>query len=378
MSERPRILVVDDEPLNVDLLVQELEDLDYETITASNGLEALDRIAEGQLDLILLDVMMPEMDGFEVLQRMKSEQAWRDLPVVIVSAMADMSSVVTGIELGADDYLPKPFNPAILNARLKAGLARKRLRDLEKVHLQSLERELEIGHQIQHGFLPGELPDIAGWAMVAHFRAAREVAGDFYDVFHLPDGRYGFFLGDVADKGVGAALYMALYRSLLRAFMNAESFITCAGGFDEDGTDDPAEYLEKAICRTNDYVCQTHPDALFATLFMGVIDPARSEICYINAGHNPPLIFKGGQLQESLPPSGPAIGIQQQVDFFVRRAELAVGELLLVHSDGVIDTQNANGEFYGRERMLEAAASGGVVGEHAGRTHLCQPGRFPG
>ncbi|MGW8250888.1 MAG: PP2C family protein-serine/threonine phosphatase, partial [Anaerolineales bacterium] len=303
-------------------------------------------------DLVLLDVMMPEMDGFEVLKRMKADQNWRDIPVVIVSAMADMTSVVKGIELGADDYLPKPFDPAILNARINAGLSRKRLRDMEKIYLQSLERELEIGHQIQSGFLPQSLPDIPGWEMVAHFQAAREVAGDFYDVFHLPDGRIGLFLGDVTDKGVGAALFMALYRSLLRAFLNAESYISCAGG-EQQPDEGPADYLLRSVCRTNDYVCRTHPSALFATLFSGVLDPASGELVYINAGHNPPLTFKDDQICRSLPPSGPAIGIQEWVDFEVRRIHLAPWEALLVYSDGVVDMEDSQGAFYGEERLRQ-------------------------
>jgi DNA-binding response OmpR family regulator len=129
--------IVDDEPLNVDYLEQELEDLEYDTVSAANGQEGLRRVSEVKPDLILLDVMMPVMDGFEVLGRLKAEPNWRDIPVVVVSALTDMDSILRGIQLGADDYLPKPFNPTLLEARMNAGLARKRLRDLEKLYVQS-------------------------------------------------------------------------------------------------------------------------------------------------------------------------------------------------------------------------------------------------
>ena len=122
MADRARILIVDDEPFNVDYLEQELEDLDYDTISAANGREALERVAAEAPDVILLDIMMPEMDGFQVLEYLKADRMWRDIPVIVISALDDMDSVVKGIQLGAEDYLPKPFDPTLLKARIEAGL----------------------------------------------------------------------------------------------------------------------------------------------------------------------------------------------------------------------------------------------------------------
>lgn len=348
MAQRPKILIVDDEPLNIDYLEQELEDLGYDTVSAANGQEGLQRVTEAKPDLILLDIMMPVMDGFEMLGKLKSEPDWRDIPVLIVSALTDMESVVRGIQLGADDYLPKPFNPTLLGARMNAGLARKRLRDLEKQHLQSLERELEIGHQIQADFLPGDLPEVSGWGIAAHFQAAREVAGDFYDVFSLSDGRLGFFLGDVTDKGVGSALFMALYRSLLRAFINDRS----SPGVKVQA-EDSAELLVQAVTRTNQYVCQTHKNALFATLFIGVLEPLTGKVHYINAGHNPPLVLMQDGSRRDLNPTGPGIGIMEDMKYSAGVVELDLAEALCIYSDGVEDTKNGADEFYGLERLLE-------------------------
>ncbi len=140
MNKTPRILIVDDEPLNIDFLEQELEDFGYETVSAENGKVALEQVASQNPDMILLDIMMPIMDGFEVLEALQADSKWRDIPVVIVSAMNDMDSVVRGIELGADDYLSKPFNPTLLEARLNAGLEKKRLRDQEVEYLAQVDR----------------------------------------------------------------------------------------------------------------------------------------------------------------------------------------------------------------------------------------------
>ena len=345
--DKPKILIVDDEPFNVDYLEQEFEEMDYETISAGNGLEALQQVRAESPDLILLDIMMPLMDGFETLRQLKADPKWRDIPVIIISAMTDMDSVVRGIQLGADDYLPKPFNPTLLAARVQTGLVRKQLRDLEKLHVQSLERELEIGHQIQVGFLPESLPEVSGWGISAYFQPAREVAGDFYDVFRLSDQRVGFFLGDVTDKGVGSALFMALYRSLLRAFIY-DNCCPQAGG----QASDSAELLVQTVTKTNRYVCQTHKQALFATLFIGVLDPLTGKVHYINAGHNPPQVLRRDNQRESLPATGPFVGMLEEAQYTAKEITLSLGEALFIYSDGVEDTQNSAGEFFGRERLF--------------------------
>src|SRR4030042_137576 len=202
---RPKILIVDDEPFNVDYIEQELEDAQYETTSAVNGQEALEKVNREKPDLVLLDIMMPMMDGFEVLTRLKAQQETREIPVIVISASNDLKSVVRGIQLGAEDYLPKPFEPTLLTARISSCLEKKRLRDLDKLYLKSLERELDIGREIQLGFLPPELPRVEGWEIAAYFKAAREVAGDYYDAFILPEGNLAGLVGGVCGTGVGAA-----------------------------------------------------------------------------------------------------------------------------------------------------------------------------
>ena len=139
-ASRPKILIVDDEPYNVDFLEQELDDLGYDTVSAFDGGQALAQVRAQAPDLVLLDIMMPVMDGFAVLERLKSDTTTRDIPVVIISAVNDLSSIVKGIQLGADDYLPKPFEPVILQARIRSGLDRKLRRDLEIEYLRQVER----------------------------------------------------------------------------------------------------------------------------------------------------------------------------------------------------------------------------------------------
>ncbi len=163
MEQRPKILIVDDEPFNVDYLEQELEDLNYNTISAANGQEALAQVAAESPDLVLLDIMMPLMDGFEVLARLKADKSTHDIPVVIISAMNDIQSVARGIEGGAEDYLPKPFDPVLLQARISACLEKKRLRDREVEYLRQVERLTNAAVAVENNaFEPEALQPVAG------------------------------------------------------------------------------------------------------------------------------------------------------------------------------------------------------------------------
>jgi serine phosphatase RsbU (regulator of sigma subunit) len=358
MEDTNKILIVDDEPFNVDYLEQELEDLGYDSVSASNGQEALDLIKAESPDMILLDIMMPVMDGFEVLTRLKADETWRHIPVVVISAMSDMDSVTKGIEMGADDYLPKPFDPILLQARLKAGLEKKRLRDLEQKYMKGLERELEIGREIQADFLPKEIPQPPGWEIAAYFQAAREVSGDFYDVFQISENKIGLILGDVVDKGVGAALYMALFRSLLRAAFSSAIFSN-SHGEQNTSESDHVKLLNNAIELTNKYICRIHHSSTYATLFFGLLDLQSGALDYIDAGHDPPLILNQGQVRLTLQPTGPGLGMLDDAVFDVKTVQFQAGDILLVYSDGVTDVQNDKGEMYGEEnylRLLEHTA----------------------
>jgi serine phosphatase RsbU (regulator of sigma subunit) len=349
------ILVVDDNELNRDLLSRRLRRDGHTVTVAEHGRAALDRLAEQPFDLVLLDIMMPELTGYEVLEIMKGDASLAHIPVVMITATTEEESIVRCLGLGADDHLPKPFNPAILRARVGSSLARKRLHDAEQRHARSLERELEIGREIQLGFLPEAIPEPAGWELRAHFRPARQVAGDFYDVFPLPGGRVAIVLADVCGKGVGAALFMALFRSLFRAL--AEPQFAAAS--------EPAEGLRATVQGTNDYIAHTHGRAnMFATVFFAVLDPASGVIEYVNAGHElPALVGGGGAVRVRLAPTGPAVGLMPGLPFGVARECIGSGESLVAYTDGVVDARNPAEESYGEERLMALLAQGSATAQ---------------
>jgi serine phosphatase RsbU (regulator of sigma subunit) len=343
-EETARLLVVDDVEVNRDLLSRRLKQQGHAVESAENGRRAMEMIGRGVRSRAP-DIMMPEMDGYQVLTEMMGDPALKHIPVIMISAVTEMESVVKCVELGATDYLPKPFNAVLLKARVGATLEKKRLRDKERLYAKSLERELEIGREIQKSFLPEELPRVAGWEIAARFRPARQVAGDFYDAFALPSsGRIGLVIADVCDKGVGAALFMALFRSLLRA--------TATGAASGP---EPAAELLRTVRLTNDYIARTHGRSnMFATLFFGVLDPASGSLLYINGGHEAPILLGDGGAKARLTPTGPAVGMMPDMPFEVRETRLEAGEGLLAFTDGVTDARGAPwGLFEKRSRAAE-------------------------
>ena len=347
---KPKILIVDDEPFNVDYIEQELGDSEYETVSAVNGQEAVDKVQSEAPDLVLLDIMMPVMDGFEVLSRLKMNPATRAIPVIVISASNDLKSVVRGIHLGAEDYLPKPFEPTLLSARISSCLEKKRLHDLEKLYLKSLERELDIAREIQKGFLPLQLPSMGGWEIGAYFIAAREVAGDYYDAYLLPDGNLACVVGDVCGKGVGAALYMALFRSLIRATSKTDCFFDLNGPLRLTN----AERLQNVISFTNNYVAETHGHtSMFSTVFICLINPRENVLTYINCGNEPALLVSEGGIATELWPTGPIVGVIPNAQFLTKEMVMGENDLLLIYTDGITDALNTSEAAFGRPRLAD-------------------------
>jgi sigma-B regulation protein RsbU (phosphoserine phosphatase) len=341
MSAEPaHILVVDDNEHNRDMLARRLQRQGYTVAMAEHGRQALERLREERFDLILLDIMMPELNGYQVLERVKADEQLHDIPVIMISAIDDVDSVARCIELGAEDYLFKPFNPVLLRARIDASLEKKRLRDKERAYLQTVRRDLELGRRIQAGFLPEALPRVAGWEVAAAFHPAYDVAGDFYDALVLADGRLALVIADVCDKGVGAALYMALIRSLLRTYAE----LAAASG------DDPLS----AVTLTNSYIARHHQRGrmhMFSTVFFAVVDPADGTLHYVNAGHYPPLVVRDARPLVPLDPTGPALGFSADSSYTIESVQLAPGDLLVAYTDGLIEARQARGPFFGEERL---------------------------
>ncbi len=233
-----------------------------------------------------------------------------------------------------------------------------------------LERELEIGRRIQASFLPEEIPQVPGWEMAARFQPARQVAGDFYDLFPLVQNRrLGLVIGDVCDKGVGAALFMALFRTLIRAFAQQHYTLRWMDALAEDSPgrrtssgrpvlpSTGTSALRNAIELTNNYIANTHgTTSMFATIFLGVLDPSDGMLLYINGGHEFPILVNSAGVKGQLEPTGPVVGVFPEARFEIQSVGIEPGDTLVTFTDGVTEAQNSKGEFFGRERLYALMA----------------------
>jgi sigma-B regulation protein RsbU (phosphoserine phosphatase) len=227
--------------------------------------------------------------------------------------------------------------------------------------LLKFERDLQIGRQIQKGFLPETLPAPEGWQVAARFLPAREVAGDFYDAFMLGSDTMGFVVADVCDKGVGAALFMALVRSLLRVYTQQRlSFLTLHPEEANQVTDaDGATVsvtgaaLQQAVILANDYIGDNHLNMnMFATTFAGVINLKTGAVAYVNGGHNAPILLTTHGSTVRLPSSSPAVGMVPGFQFPVGHAHINPGDMLVAFTDGIPDARDPHNKFFTEARLL--------------------------
>ena len=277
-SEKAAILAVDDTPENLDV-VKGILAKDYTVKVAINGPMALKIVEKAPPDLVLLDVMMPEMDGYEVCRRLKAVPVTRDIPVIFLTAMDQTSDEAMGFQAGAADYIAKPINPPILEARVRTHLALKESLDalnqayaIIKGQKDRMEAELNVGRDIQLSMLPTFEPDMAEFSVAATMKAAREVGGDFYDYFPIGPQEYAFCVADVSDKGVASALFMSVTKALMKSRCREDS-----------STASVVTWVNNEIADDND-------SCMFITLFIAILDTRTGVLRYTNAGHNAPYL----------------------------------------------------------------------------------------
>jgi sigma-B regulation protein RsbU (phosphoserine phosphatase) len=349
-EEQQKILVVDDERLNINVLVDLLKP-DYKMMAAKNGEQALKAVKiANPPDLILLDIMMPEMDGYQVCRRLKADEATRDIPVIFVTAMGETSDETKGLEVGAVDYLTKPISPPIVQARVKTHLAlRRNMTQLQKAYgiieaqKERMQEELNVGRNIQMSMVPRKFPafpDRDEFAIHAALHPAREVGGDFYDFFFIDENRLCVCMGDVSGKGVPAALFMAVTRTLIKA----------------RAADDTS--TASILTRVNDEISSDNPAYMFVTMFLGILNTVTGELNYTNAGHCPTLIRRAnGNLDRLDPLHGPVVGARAGLAYKEDSVNVSKGDLILMYTDGVTESQNRQKEFYTEKRLIDLLAA---------------------
>jgi sigma-B regulation protein RsbU (phosphoserine phosphatase) len=274
------------------------------------------------------------------------------------------------------------------NSLQSLGKANKKI----EAYSKALDQELEKCRQIQRDFLPAQLPQLDNWSIEEFFFPASRVSGDFYDAFVLPGGYIGWVIGDVCDKGVGSALFMALFRSLIRIFAGQAQLGRSLIDTKSQTVGGPADSTPvrkynqldavRTVALTNDYIAREHGEmCMFATLFFGILDPKNGKLIYVSGGHETAFIIDQSGIRASLLPTGPAVGLHPQAKFKYKQIQLKPGDILFSYTDGVIDARSPAEDRFTRKRLTallsHPASSAFELLERIGTTLFAHIGRAP-
>ena len=353
-----KILSVDDE-MDLELLLtqyfrRKIRKGEYEFYFAHNGLEALTMLVQHpDIEIILSDINMPEMDGLTLLAKV-NEMRNPALKVIMVSAYGDMGNIRQAMNNGAFDFATKPIDLDDLSVTIEKAIEQINfVHETQREHsqLESIKGDLAVASEIQQAILPGKFPPFPDMAdridIAASMTPAKDVGGDFYDFFRIDDSHVGFVIADVSGKGVPAAIFMAVSRTIIRA--------TGLRGAS------PSECLTYS----NDLLASESVDCMFVTVFYGILDIDTGDIIFCNAGHNLPYVVRGTGQVEQLPNTGNVmIGAMEGMTFREGQLHLDKGDMLVMFTDGVTEAMDKDNREFGDERLVE------TLGEVS--LHSCQ------
>lgn len=333
--EKKLLLLVDDAPVNIQIAQAILKD-EYRLRIATDGAKALELVkAKPEPDLILLDIGMPGMDGYEVCTRLKSDPETRDIPVIFLTAKTDSEDETRGFSVGAVDYIRKPFSPAVVRARVGTHLALREARGQLERQLSEIQVELEMARKIQMTILPREVPKIEGLEIAARYVPMTSVAGDFYDFLPVDEWRFGFLVADVSGHGVPAALIA----SMLKIALPAQAANAA----------DPA----RVLAGLNQALCGKF-ERHFVTAAYLFVDMEKGTIDYAGAGHPPIILYdRAKRSARALQHNGLFLGMFPGGKYSSVRLPIAAGDRCVVYTDGIAEAPNPSGEEFGLDGLLK-------------------------
>ena len=320
---------MDDAPTNLQMVRSILKD-DFKIRVATSGAKASDLVkAKPHPDLILLDVTMPEMDGYEVCGILKATPETRDIPVIFLTGNTETDDETKGFEVGAVDYIHKPFSPAVVKARVRTHLVLREAREQLARQLLNINSELEMAREIQLSILPHEIPKITGLKIAARYIPMRSVAGDFYDFIVLDEKHIGILIADVSGHGLPAALIA----SMLKVALSAQS----------PHSSDPV----RVLTGLNQCLCGKFKHH-FVTAAYVFVDMERNFISYAGAGHPPLLLWRTatGTASEALE-NGLLLGLFPQATYSLVEIPLEAGDKVVLYTDGILETRSPSEREFG-------------------------------
>jgi phosphoserine phosphatase RsbU/P len=360
-GQPPAILVVDDTPANLQVLAGMLKDRGYKVRPVPSGKLALLAARRDPPDLILLDINMPEMNGYEVCEHLKADDNLKTIPVIFISALTEQLDKVKAFTIGGVDYLTKPFQMEELHARVETHLKIHRLQiELEETNDRlamangRMSRDLRAAAKIQETFLPRDVPRVPGAEFAWIYRPCDELAGDGLNIIPLGDGKVGLYILDVSGHGVASALLSVTLSRLLTPASEPSSILT-RDGVDRERFDiTPPVEVASHLNRLFPFDPTTEQ---FATMLYGILNVATGEFHYVSAGHPGPVHLPSGADPVILESQGFPIGLADST-YEERSVRLGAGDRLYLYSDGVPEAMNHAGKQFGDARLLEAICHG--------------------
>jgi len=353
-TEEGLLLVADDNEMNRDMLARRLSRRGFTVVTAADGQEALDRIAEQSFDVIVLDIMMPRVDGMEVLSRVRETTAAVDLPIIMATAKSETQDVVRALEMGANDYVTKPLDFQVVLARVQTQLSLKRARqELKSAHAR-MKADLEAAARIQQALLPMDLPDIPGATCAWRYRACDELAGDAVNIFRVDDRHLCVYVLDVCGHGVPASLLSVSVTRSLTMHADRSSLVRVpredGAGFSVTG---PAEVARRLNVI---YPMGAGGASLYFTLCYGILDVQTNRFRYVCAGHPGPVLVRRDGTAPSINVPNLPFGMMKNAEYEETTIDLLPRDRLYLYSDGLTEETNPSGDGFGEDRLQAVVA----------------------
>lgn len=352
-TELGSVLVVDDDAMNRVMLSRLLTREGYAVTEANDGAAALELVDKHAFDLVLLDVMMPGIDGLQVLETLRKTRSVAELPIIMATAEDSSRDVVRALKLGANDYVTKPLDFSVVLARVQTHLSLKRAKEELEATNARMKKDLEAAAKVQRALMPNSLPKVLDFSFVWNFVPCDELGGDILDVFQLDEDNIGLYLLDVSGHGVRAALLsVTLNRLLAQMAEGSLQFEEAGGGQTERQLLSPAEVAAGLNTR---FQMDASPGAVqYFTFLYGILNTHTSMFRYVSGGHPGPLQVPTDGKSVLHPQEGFAIGWFPDSTYQEFVIELKPGDRLYLYSDGILEAMNSADELFGPERVVEA------------------------
>ena len=332
-----KILAVDDNEDNVFLLKVILENHKHEVLPAYNGFQAIEIAESNQIDLVLLDLMMPEMNGMEVAARLKAMESTRHVPIILLTAKKkEVKDVVAALDSGADEYLTKPFHETELVARVKSMLRMKSLFDQITQAKRLMEEDLKTAQNVQESLLPTDYPYHDKMKIHSYYEATSSLGGDYYDVVDYGDGKVGLLIADVSGHGASAALIVSMIKTIIISHLDEQP--------------DPKSMVELLNIRLLSMI----PEDRYFTIFLGILDLKTGMMTYARAGHPYPLLMRKSSREViRLDCRGDVVGLFPDITVEKGEIQMEKGDRLFTYSDGLFEIANDAGQMFGLDKLHE-------------------------